>query len=228
MPFSAALSCSAWPDWVSWARASKGGPGGPEHCALGRVWAWFPSAEVVPETLISGTPWDGVWLKSDTQVSLSLCDMARVCGTQRLEHMKTGARPVAAAARRVSPLAEKSLSMGLAAGQQGQSLRWVDPGPAWHREAWPAQLRRSTSPLAQKCVSQHWGHLSDPESWDSELLCLSPQHLKVLPIRIQGGLSRDAAGSPIGPTCFSSLAPMRPVRLRCLNYKPGIVTPPTE
>lgn len=70
VPFSAALSpCSAWPDWVSWARASQRRAGGRSTAPSLGVWAWFPSAEVVPETLISGTPWSRGLAQWNTQVS---------------------------------------------------------------------------------------------------------------------------------------------------------------
>lgn len=51
------------------------GPGPPEGGQVARAlcphggWAWFPSAEVVPETPISGTPWSRGLAQWNTQVS---------------------------------------------------------------------------------------------------------------------------------------------------------------
>ena len=47
----------------------KGGRAAGALRPRGGWWAWFPSAEVVPETLISGTPWSRGLAQWNTQVS---------------------------------------------------------------------------------------------------------------------------------------------------------------
>lgn len=133
------------------------------------------------------------------------------------------ARPAVAVPQR-SLLGCEVPSMESGASQQWWPLRQVGPGPgSTEQVSWLPH-----PPL--RCVSfpSTGGPSSVPQRPDSELLCLSPQHLKVLPGRMLGRLSRGTAETPTRQTCFSSLAPTRTVGLRAFNCKTGIIISHTE